>query len=705
MARVPYPKDFASLDNFRLAWHRLVRGSNKEYKRFFSHLYPSYRFSLDTNLNDLLSEVRDGHWRPSSAVKVYFPRPTGVLRPVTLLSLRDQIVYQAIANVIGDRFFRSLRPRYGIKTFGALYAGPASKFFYRSWKKSYRAFNKKIIRAYRAGKDIIADFDLVSFFDLIDHKTLETILRQRAKNTYLLQLLNDCLTRWTASGPAGYLKGHGIPQGPEASALIAETLLADFDRDSHGKVTYVRYIDDIKLLARTFSSVDRSLIRLDLRSKHLGLVPQAQKIARRRVTDIRTVIKSVPSNLASSAPVRPFKRLSRTSKRRLLKILKDSLKRTKGELEVVDATRFKFALYRLPPSTRLLRSIRPLYLSRPDLSGVLANYAARFPASPACHDVLYSALRASPAYDAVAADYVLALDRTVRAGRRSRFNRFVRMLPGKSEEKSLLATFPTKLFLYKRTNKLVAAARLYREVQPLVAGLLISRLAFDPNHRSMAPTDLRGAISRFARSSDADLSRYCTYLMLTELKLIPSKPGAAGSLLLRHVGLNVPNNKPSLLLGFFKELFSVNSPLDWERLLGKRAHSEAQRRSNVIRGYWLGSPSVFVTVLDNFNDLLIQRFSLKHPRLRGPFRTATRKGKRIPDFENWLRNADLATILPRATPTFLECHTLRHRADVAHPTSSKTGRHTRPLTDEESARIILRLRPAYRELLTKWRVL
>ena len=42
-----------------------------------------------------------------------------------------------------------------MKAFGTLYAGRSSKFFYRSWKKSYKAFNKAVKRAFLNGNRIL----------------------------------------------------------------------------------------------------------------------------------------------------------------------------------------------------------------------------------------------------------------------------------------------------------------------------------------------------------------------------------------------------------------------------------------------------------------------------------------------------------------------------------------------------------------------
>jgi hypothetical protein len=247
-----------------------------------------------------------------------------------LLSLNDQVVYQAIANTIADRYFAVLRPHYEVKAFGALYAGRSSKFFYRSWKKSYKAFNKAVKRAFLNGNDIMADFDLVSFFDLIDHKVLREILSVRVKSGEVLDLLLTCLECWTKGNPNIYSRGHGIPQGPEASAFLAEIFLHEFDQGKYGRVKYLRYVDDVKLLGKKFSSVRRALVRLDLRSKTLGLVPQAQKIELRKVTDIDAELKDVPSSIAGPTLPRPPRSVSKAAQRRLERLLRRALRRRGG---------------------------------------------------------------------------------------------------------------------------------------------------------------------------------------------------------------------------------------------------------------------------------------------------------------------------------------------------------------------------------------
>jgi hypothetical protein len=77
-----YPSDFLTFRNFELAWERILRGTNLQYKRFFLHLFPSYQFGLPQILGDLIRRIAHGHFIPSSSTTVYLPKPTRVLRPI-----------------------------------------------------------------------------------------------------------------------------------------------------------------------------------------------------------------------------------------------------------------------------------------------------------------------------------------------------------------------------------------------------------------------------------------------------------------------------------------------------------------------------------------------------------------------------------------------------------------------------------------------
>ena len=188
-----FPRGFANYKNFESAFFRVVRSGNKEYKKFYRHLFPSYNMALKENLKDLIEDIKKGTFEPTTPMTVFLPKRSGILRPITLLSLRDLIVYQAMVNVIADKF-EDEQSKYALKrSFGCIYAGKDSPFFFRSWKVCYAAYNKAMTKAFNKGNVYIADFDLASFYDLIDHNLLRNCLDEKVRNKDLLDLLIKCL--------------------------------------------------------------------------------------------------------------------------------------------------------------------------------------------------------------------------------------------------------------------------------------------------------------------------------------------------------------------------------------------------------------------------------------------------------------------------------------------------------------------------------
>ncbi len=290
------PREFLSLNNFSLAFWRIVKSSKQDYKQYYRHIFPSYSLSLSENLMYLIGDIKRGRYAPDNPTIIFHPKKSGVLRPLTLLSFRDLIVYQAIVNVVASKMRAEQKKFANTRCYGAILAGDSSQFFFRSWKRSYSAFNKNIVKSYEGGNVFIATFDLVAYYELIDHGILRSCLADKVRNQELLSFLFSCLSHWTTNLVGKHLR-HGIPQGPDASAFLAECVLFKFDALQFKDAEYARYIDDIRLMAKQEIPLRRALLRLDLKCKELGLVPQSEKINMWKVADVNQVIKSIPSML------------------------------------------------------------------------------------------------------------------------------------------------------------------------------------------------------------------------------------------------------------------------------------------------------------------------------------------------------------------------------------------------------------------------
>ena len=86
-----------AIDNLKLAWQRVRSNPDRAYKSYFRNQYAAYALADDAQLRHLQNRLSRGIFEPTDACKIYFPKPSGILRPYSLLSVEDQIVYQAIA--------------------------------------------------------------------------------------------------------------------------------------------------------------------------------------------------------------------------------------------------------------------------------------------------------------------------------------------------------------------------------------------------------------------------------------------------------------------------------------------------------------------------------------------------------------------------------------------------------------------------------
>ena len=255
----------------------------------------------DNNIHNLSKKMKSGYV-PEQSFKVYVPKPNGLNRMYTLMSVEDQIVYQAYANKLADQMqVESIKRRYKKSVFGNLYAGKNSDFLFQRWEDSYKAFTKAIIKAFKNGNEYIASFDLTACYDSINHNLLGDILRKYHFAEACIKQLITQKKKW-CSPSSDYLIGVGIPQGPQASGIIAESVLSEYDSfiESIQKsydFKYFRYVDDIKILAKDKETVRWVLFLLDKKSKELGLFPQASKVSVHKIINIDDEVKRISKPL------------------------------------------------------------------------------------------------------------------------------------------------------------------------------------------------------------------------------------------------------------------------------------------------------------------------------------------------------------------------------------------------------------------------
>ncbi len=697
------PRKFASQKNFELAYRRVVLGSNKDYKQYYRHYFSSYNLAVAENCREVLRDITAGTYHPDEPSVVFQPKRSGILRPLTLLSLRDQIVYQAIANFIAIKM-RPDQDKHALKrNFGPITSDESSQYFFRPWRATYRVYNNAIARHFHSGHDYVADFDLVSCYELIDHSLLRATLARRVRNPELLDLLFRCLSVWTTNHSGRHLR-HGLPQGPEASAFLAECLLYRFDNIKFRDVQYLRYVDDIKLMAKGDLPLRRALLKLDLGSKDLGLVPQAQKINLGKVESVEEITKLIPSAIAAAA-----NGPKGADPREMYKLFRQSMRKEGKEWVVVDPTKFKFSILRLNPRKDGLRRISPLLVRRPDLCWFLAAYLKKFSRKSDAADVLLSALQADPTHDMAAANFIDALDACEPVSYRNKCLRVVRSASKRSEEHTILLRMATLSFQARREGSKAAVVLIEKEADPRVRAVAIHRLFGDHDGACFKAEDCADLLKKEVGGADGDLARFCAYLLLQHAIStgttwdLPRNVHPAVEIMMVSLGLRSRRpQRPSVLPAFFAS-HGIPASFLWRKAL-RSDFRDAEKRCLRLQQLAHGDPTARVMMLDTFNEVLVQALSRMHPMLRTAYRTASGAHPH-PDYGNWLENGTFRGLFPDASALLLQIHKARVKADLAHAKSKRgslKGRPTRPISYRQATLLESNVPRAWIALIQEW---
>ena len=338
-----------SLRNLDLAWSRITTAKNLQHKRMFRDLYSAYEPGRRANLM-LLREHLKGGWKPTSPIRIYMPKPSGLLRPLTLLTLDDQIVLQGIANLVAKQVFDRRRAVEGRVVFSNCLSSRDSIFFLQDWRLTYHRFTERLQRHLDSGHQWIAHFDLAAFYETISHRALQSIVAPAGGGVEVWRMIRDWLCVWTSS-QGGIPVDHGIPQGPIASDFLAEVFLLPLDEAMiRTAIPYIRYVDDIRVLAKTEAEVRKAAITLELECRRLSLIPQSSKFSVSRASTLNEALGALPSIVESTGREAYEPEMDEVT---ATAILREAIKGRPARVQ--DKSRLRYVLYRCGRCNEVLK--------------------------------------------------------------------------------------------------------------------------------------------------------------------------------------------------------------------------------------------------------------------------------------------------------------------------------------------------------------
>lgn len=671
-----------SLPNLRRAYRWLNSNPDYRYKNLFRDSYAAYAISSDANLKALRKELLRHRYESTHASKILVPKPSGALRPITLLTVDDQIVYQACVNVIADVLKPRTIRRYRKRVFNHLYAGKSSRFFYLKWQDSYHAFGDEVRRLVKGGNNWVANFDLTSFYDTIDHHVLSHFLSELGIEKELIEFLMNCLrvwtsSTWTNSEPTIYHE-HGIPQGPQPSGMLSEVVLTHIDATGErGRRTrYLRYVDDIKIFAKNETDLRQKLIALDICSKEVGLFPQTAKINIRRVSDPEDEIKSVSHPPEPS--LSPFAEKEDVVKR-LLELTRG------GRVDPDFSTRFKYILARTTPSYRLNERLIRVLIHHPEYAENISHYFQRYRTIPnKAADAIVAFLKAPEIYHSVFGELLRAVLFNMPTSPRNEiadrcFDRLFRPPPGSlplqpTYKEALIAwvvvwnraTFASFERLRRNEVDWWVRKSMLREIDVAKYGIPSYRQFLNDSMKTTEPEIARIAAAKIVEDAIPVNRPYGTAHIAAKTTL-----KTAGRI--RSVG-RPASLIPSALNYILRQRLAR---YDWQRYFG-RHHKHAEYLAILSKQSFETDIDAFVMRLDSFCDFLFDEIYRRLcPGLARPTYGAALNSPSAP----------IRAMLPRTIVGFKALHDLRINSVSAHPKSQRTGIPTKRIKHSDYSRI------------------
>ncbi len=184
----------------------------------------------------LRRELLEGSYRPSPLRRVTIPKPSGGERKLSIPTVQDRVVQQAILQVLQP----ILDPSFSEHSYG-----------FRPGRSAHQAV--AAAQAYiQQGYDWAVDLDLEAFFDRVSHDRLMSRLGQRIADKRMCWIIRRFLQAGVME--EGFIKPttEGAAQGGPLSPILSNLVLDELDKELERRgLRFVRYADDANVYVRS----------------------------------------------------------------------------------------------------------------------------------------------------------------------------------------------------------------------------------------------------------------------------------------------------------------------------------------------------------------------------------------------------------------------------------------------------------------------
>ena len=199
---------------------------------------------LQQHGENVVQSLLSGTYRPQAVKGVEIPKPAGGMRHLSIPTVLDRFVQQAILQVLDP----ILDSEFSESSYG-----------FRRGRSAQEAV-EQASRYVQEGYNTVVDMDLDKFFDRVNHDILMSRLSRVIGDKRLLKIIGRFLRAGIMTEGVCFPRTEGTPQGGPLSPLLSNFLLNELDKELERRGhKFCRYADDCNVYVRSQSAGERVL--------------------------------------------------------------------------------------------------------------------------------------------------------------------------------------------------------------------------------------------------------------------------------------------------------------------------------------------------------------------------------------------------------------------------------------------------------------
>jgi group II intron reverse transcriptase/maturase len=236
-----------------------------------------YGERLESNITQLMSQVRKGLYRPKAARLVEIPKEDGKTRPLAISCFEDKLIQWAVSKILSALYEPVFLP---------------CSYGFRPTRNCHDALRALTQHAYAFKDGAIVEIDIQQCFNMIPHDHLMGFLELKICDRRFLQLLKQLITIPITKAGQEEPTERGCPQGSILSPIMANIALHHIidlwfqELQRHhleGKAELIRYCDDMIFVFENPKDARRVWQVLGKRLQRYGLNIHPEKSSLMRI--------------------------------------------------------------------------------------------------------------------------------------------------------------------------------------------------------------------------------------------------------------------------------------------------------------------------------------------------------------------------------------------------------------------------------------